>query len=177
MYYIYTAVVVSAAGGSGFWGMKQRFYVDTSVFGGVYEPEFERESNQFFDLVKAGRIVCLCSDVMERELGKAPPHVREFFENDLSDADKERFIVSSEALELAQAYIDEKVIGKKHLGDCVHIAAATIKMADVLVSWNFRHIVGLSRVRDYNIVNMKRGYPVLNIRSPREIVGSLWNQN
>jgi hypothetical protein len=157
--------------------MVQRFFVDTSVFGGVFEPEFQRESNLLFDMVKGGRIVCLYSDVVRDEVMKAPEHVREFFTDELPGEYKEMVVVTSEVLELAQMYIDEKVIGEKHLGDCVHIAAATIYRAAVLVSWNFRHIVGLSRVRDYNIVNMKRGYPVLNIRSPREIVaGSLWDQ-
>jgi hypothetical protein len=156
--------------------MVQRFYLDTSVIGGVFEPEFERESVMFFELVKAGLVICLCSDVMEQELEKAPEYVRNFFE-DVSDTHKERVVVTSEVLKLAQAYIDEKVIGEKNVGDCVHIAAATVYRADVLISWNFRHIVGLSRVRDYNIVNMKRGYRVLNIRSPREVAGALWNQN
>jgi hypothetical protein len=152
--------------------MKQRFYIDTSVFGGLFEPEFERESVLLFDMVKNGQVVCLSSDFMESELVRAPRHVRSYFENML-DAYKEKIIVTSEVLKLAQMYIDEKVIGKTSFGDCVHIAAATIYRADVLVSWNFKHIVNLCRVRDYNIVNMKRGYPVLNIRSPKEIVGSL----
>jgi predicted nucleic acid-binding protein len=155
--------------------MVQRFFVDTSVFGGVYEPEFRRESEMLFDMVKEGRIICLYSDFVEDELVKAPPRVRNFL-NDLPNKHRKMVEVTSEVRELAQAYIDEKVIGKTSFVDCTHIAAATIYGADVLVSWNFRHIVGISRVRDYNLVNMKRGYRVLNIRSPREIVGSLWDQ-
>ena len=150
--------------------MLPRFFVDTSVFGGVFEPEFQRESNLLFDMVKGGRIVCLYSDVVRDEVMKAPEHVREFFTDELPGEYKEMVVVTSEVRKLAQAYIDEKVIGKTSFADCTHIAAATIYMADVLVSWNFRHIVGISRVSDYNFVNMKRGYRVLNIRSPREIV-------
>ncbi len=42
-------------------------------------------------------------------------------------------------------------------------------VSDVLVSWNFRHIVNLARIRGYNSVNLRQGYPVLEIRSPLEV--------
>jgi len=51
-----------------------------------------------------------------------------------------------------------------------HFAIVTINRVDVLVSWNFRHIVDLSRIRLYNSVNLKYGYPLLEIRSPREVL-------
>ena len=51
-----------------------------------------------------------------------------------------------------------------------HFAIATINRVDVLVSWNFRHIVNLSMIRLYNSVNLKYGYPLLEIRSPREVL-------
>jgi hypothetical protein len=47
---------------------------------------------------------------------------------------------------------------------------ATINKATVLASWNFKHIVNLERIRQYNAVNIKNGYSLLEIRSPREIV-------
>jgi hypothetical protein len=54
--------------------------------------------------------------------------------------------------------------------DALHIALATVARVDVLVSWNFKHIVNLARIHAYNAVNLKRGYPLLEIRTPREIV-------
>jgi len=47
---------------------------------------------------------------------------------------------------------------------------ATINRADVLISWNFKHIVNLKRIHGYNAVNLKLGYPILEIRSPKEII-------
>lgn len=55
--------------------------------------------------------------------------------------------------------------------DALHIALATVARVDVLVSWNFKHIVNLRRIHAYNAVNLKRGYPLLEIRSPREVIG------
>ncbi len=51
-----------------------------------------------------------------------------------------------------------------------HIAVATLGRVDVVVSWNFKHIVNLNRIRLYNSVNLKLGYPMIEIRSPREVL-------
>jgi len=67
--------------------------------------------------------------------------------------------------------IYEKVVGKTSFDDCVHIALATIYKADVLVSWNFKHIVNIYRIRGYNSVNLRLGYSTLEIRSPQDIIG------
>jgi hypothetical protein len=153
--------------------MVQRFFVDTSVFGGVFEPEFERDSTLLFDKVRDGLVVCVYSNVVEEELVKAPPNVRSYLK-ELSDKYKEKVIVTPEIQKLAQAYIDEKVVGKTSFDDCTHIAAATIYRADALVSWNFKHIVNVDRVRGYNAVNVKLGYQALEIHSPAEVL--LWNK-
>lgn len=50
-----------------------------------------------------------------------------------------------------------------------HIALATIAEVDAIVSWNFRHIVRLEKIRLFNAVNVELGYPVLSILSPREV--------
>jgi len=143
------------------------------VFGGVFEPEFGRESELLFNMVKSGLVICVYSDVVRDELLKAPPRVKDVLE-DLPDKYKERVLVSLEVQKLAQAYIDEKVVGKTSLKDCTHIAAATIYRADALVSWNFKHIVNVERVRGYNAVNTKFGYKALEIHSPAEVL--LWNK-
>jgi len=71
---------------------------------------------------------------------------------------------------LAEKYIKEEVVCKTHFNDCLHIAIATIHNVDILVSWNFKHIVNIYRIRGYNSVNIKLGYKTLEIRSPKEIV-------
>ena len=150
--------------------MKQRFYMDTSVWGGLFDKEFEQETILLFDMVKSGQVVCLFSDITENELMKAPEKVRLFFES-MSDKQKEKVAITPEALKLAEAYVNENVVGKTSFDDCVHIATATVHRADLLVSWNFKHIVNVYRTRGYNAINMRLGYPILNIHSPKEIVG------
>jgi len=114
--------------------MRQRFYFDTSVFGGVFDKEFEVGTLQLFERVKHGKIICIYSDLTETELVNAPENVRDYFRS-LPFESKEKVEVNDEILTLASKYIVEKVVGQTSFDDCVHIATATICKADILVSW------------------------------------------
>lgn len=152
-----------------FTGMTQRYYFDTSVFGGVYDIEFDEASLQLFEKVRLGEVVCVYSDLTEGEIFDAPERVRLFF-RDLPKENLEVVKVTDEALQLAKSYIDENVVGKTSFDDCIHIALATIYKVDILVSWNFKHIVNVFRIRGYNAVNLRSGYQTLEIRSPKDVI-------
>ena len=149
--------------------MKQRLYFDTSVFGGVYDAEFEEATLQLFERVKLGQVMCIYSDLTESELVNAPEKVREYFK-DLPKENMCRVLISDEIIELASKYIEEKVVGQTSFDDCLHIATATINKVDLLVSWNFKHIVNIYRIRGYNSINLRMNYASLEIRSPKEIL-------
>ncbi len=151
--------------------MEQRFYFDTSVFGGLFDIEFEEETTLLFEKVQLGQIKCVYSNLTESELNNAPERVKDFFQN-LKDEFKEKVLVTPEALKLAQTYVEEKVVGETSVDDCIHIATATLNKVDMLVSWNFRHIVNVYRIRGYNSVNLRLGYGTLEIHSPKEIVNN-----
>ena len=149
--------------------MEQRFYFDTSVFGGLFDVEFEEETTLLFEKVTLGQIKCVYSNLTESELTNAPERVRNFFEN-LKDEFKEKVFVTPEGLQLAQKYVEEIVVGETSLDDCIHIATATLSKVNMLVSWNFKHIVNIYRIRGYNSINLRLGYQTLEIHSPKEIV-------
>lgn len=151
--------------------MVQRFYFDTSVFGGVFDAEFEEETLLLFERVQLGLVQCVYSNLTEAELETAPERVRIFFYK-LKSESTEKVFVSPEAFQLAQTYVDEKVVGETSFNDCLHIATATLNKVDILVSWNFKHIVNVYRIRGYNSVNLRLGYLNLSIHSPKEIVGN-----
>ena len=147
----------------------QRFYFDTSVFGGAFDKEFEEVTLQLFERVKLGKVICVFSDLTETELLNAPDNVKEHFMK-LPKSNIERVFVTDEILILDYKYVSEKVVGKTILDDCIHIATATIYKADILVSWNFKHIVNVFRIRGYNSINIRSNYQPLEIRSPKEIL-------
>ena len=149
--------------------MKQRIYIDTSVFGGYYDSEFEEYTKPLFDRILKKEIRIVYSSVTEEELVNAPDRVKELIRH--IPADIVEFVeVSDDSIDLATAYITENVVGKTSYDDCLHIALATIYKADYLVSWNFKHIVNVDRIRGYNSVNIKLGYSTIDIRSPRELM-------
>jgi phosphosulfolactate synthase (CoM biosynthesis protein A) len=148
---------------------KLRLYFDTSVFGGVHDIEFRQETEMLFEMVKNGEIICVFSDLCELELENAPDKVKEHFLS-LKKNQTEYTEITEEINQLAQEYIKEKVVGKTSIDDCRHIACATINKVDYLVSWNFKHIVNVFRIRGYNAINIKNGHIQLDIRSPKEII-------
>ena len=103
------------------------------------------------------------------ELTEAPKEVREMLYK-FSPDKFERVQLTKEATKLAYTYISERVVDKTSLEDCRHIALATINRVDVLASWNFKHIVNLERIKGYNSVNYKMGYPMIEIRCPKDLL-------
>ncbi|MFA9213382.1 MAG: PIN domain protein [Candidatus Methylacidiphilales bacterium] len=149
--------------------MKQRIYIDTSVVGGYFDEEFQDATIKLFERLDNYEIIFVVSDLLDLELLKAPQQVRQLLHN--YSADKfQRVELTEEAIKLADTYISEKVVGKTSLEDCRHIAMATIHKVDVLASWNFKHIVNLDRIKGYNSVNMRLGYSIIEIRSPKDLV-------
>ncbi|HLA94094.1 MAG TPA: hypothetical protein VK612_00130 [Pyrinomonadaceae bacterium] len=146
-----------------------RIYIDTSVVGGVFDEEFRESSESFFAKVTAGEFVIVVSRLLRDELVLAPEQVRDYLDG-FHGRMIEEVRASEEALDLADLYVAEKVVGATSLADCQHIATATVHRVDVLVSWNFKHIVNLKRIRGYNSVNLKHGYPMLEIRTPTEVL-------
>jgi len=78
--------------------------------------------------------------------------------------------LDEEARLLAKRYIREGVVTKKHLVDAQHIAMATIHRADFIASWNFKEMVNVFKIRQYNAVNLKHGYSMIDIRTPKELI-------
>jgi len=147
--------------------VKQRIYIDTSVFGGYFDEEFSEHTIPLFDRIRNGEFTLLYSTITQDELENAPEKIKELVKN-LKAEYTEFLETTDEAVDLAIKYISEKVVGQTSYADCLHIALATINRADFLVSWNFKHIVNIQKIRGYNSINIKNGYRQLEIRSPRE---------
>jgi len=148
---------------------RQRIYIDTSIVGGFFDVEFEKETKMLFQRLENKEIIFVTSDLLFEELEKAPQKVRYLLDN-YDKNSLEKVFLSDEAKELAEKYIIEKVVGRTSLDDCRHIALATINKVDVLASWNFKHIVNLMRIKGYNGVNLKNDYQILEIRNPKELI-------
>jgi len=143
-------------------------YIDTSVIGGYFDQEFEDETKALFEKFVNNEYDFIISDLTIRELSGAPENVKSLFQN--LKLKPEIVSITSEAVSLANQYLKEKVVGETSKDDCLHIALATTNKVDLLVSWNFKHIVNIKRIRGYNAINLLNGYPAIEIRSPKDII-------
>ncbi|MCK5279681.1 MAG: hypothetical protein KAK04_14105 [Cyclobacteriaceae bacterium] len=148
--------------------MIKSVYLDTSVFGGYFDEEFSENTIPFFERLLDEKIQIFISELLISELFEAPEFVKKLL-NSIPEEQQINVDLTKEAERLAEKYIEEKIVGKTSKADCQHIAIATICKVDVLVSWNFKHIVNLDRIRGYNSVNLKLGYSMIEIRTPKEI--------
>lgn len=145
-----------------------RVFVDTSVFGGMFDEEFEFDTRAFFQRAASGRFLLAVSKQVYDEIVPAPLCVREFFDALLPQMTL--FSDSPEVQRLVDAYLDSNVVGKKSLNDALHVAHATVYGCSGLVSWNFKHIISEDKSLAFNLVNMEQGYPQVFIASPKEIL-------
>jgi hypothetical protein len=137
---------------------KLYIYVDASVIGGCEDSEFAEASLALWKLFVEGFYMQVLSEHTLRELRGAPESIRA------------RLLEIPEAEALAEAYLAHGIVGPGGRSDALHVALATIGRVDVMVSWNFRHIVNLGRIRMFNAVNLEQGYGLIEIRTPREVL-------
>ncbi|MBI4549081.1 MAG: PIN domain protein [Ignavibacteriae bacterium] len=148
--------------------MIKRVYVDNSVIGGKHDPEFSNYTEKLFREFRAGLYIPVVSNITANEIQGAPAEVIKTF-NALFEI-AEAIELNEEAVYLAQRYIQEGKFSKRMLTDALHIATASVHRVDILVSWNFRDVVNLNKIVLYHAVNLKMGYPQIEIRNPQEIL-------
>ncbi len=145
-----------------------RIFVDTSVFGGMFDEEFRDDTHAFFQAVDAGRFRMAISRQVAKEIDPAPKKVRAFFDaylpkmNMLPDP--------PDVQHLTERYLQSGIVTQKYRNDASIVACATVFSCAGLVSWNFTHIVHEDKSRYFNIVNAFQGYPQLFLASPKEVV-------
>ena len=145
-----------------------RIYIDTSVLGGCFDPEFAVWSNGLVRDFRTGRLVPVLSDVTAAEVQDGPEPVRDLHQEILLLAGRV-LPVTAQVVALVAAYAARGILPANFQADMTHIALATLAEVDALVSWNFKHIVRLEKIRLFNAVNEERGHKALSILSPREV--------
>jgi len=147
---------------------KIRVYVDTSVFGGVFDEVFRKASSIFFAQVKLNSFEVVISPTVQNEISLAPQQVQNYYAELLPSA--KIIDISDEALKLRDSYLSAKIISKKYSNDALHVALATVSGCSLIVSWNFKHIVHFDKIALYNAINISEGYQQISIYSPLEVI-------
>lgn len=148
---------------------KMRLYIDTCVLGGYFDTAFSIESVRLIHALHEGKAVVLVGEPLIQEIQRARKEIRDLV--DKLPTNKTEFLqVDEDVRSLRDNYIKQKIISKKSLLDATHVALATIHRADAIVSWNFKHIVRLDKIKGFNRVNLENGYREIVIVTPKEVV-------
>lgn len=145
-----------------------RVYLDTSIFGGFFDKEFRKETKRLFELFEQEKLSPVISAITVVELYEGAPERVIQLLTSLKATKLETLELTENCELLADKYIEEKVVSEKYFEDALHVAISTVYKVDVLVSWNFKHIVNLNRIEGFNRVNNSLNYDEIEIRSPKE---------
>jgi len=145
-----------------------RLYLDTSVYSGIFNQRFQGDSQRLIDAIHGKKCVALISDIVLAEIQRAPIHIQEIV-SALPNTQINALNFTDEVERLQQEYLARKILTTRSENDAAHVAFATVYRADAIVSWNFRDIVRLDKMKKYNQVNFSMGYGVLTIISPTEV--------
>jgi predicted nucleic acid-binding protein len=150
-----------------------RIYLETSVFNFCFAddaPDKKNDTLKLFEEIKAGLYVPYTSAYVMQELVRAVEPKQSQMVALIAEYEM-RFLEQSDAIrDLAELYVVEGIIPAKHLTDALHIAAATVHDLDIIVSYNFRHIVKRKTVTMAEVVNLREGYKRIGIFSPTEVI-------
>lgn len=150
-------------------------YLDTSILGGYFDDEWKQPTQELWQQMRAGQWHFVCSDVTTDEIEGAPERVRTLF---IATFQPETLIETNEEMDaLAAAYVAHGVVTAKYEDDARHVAACTVSGVNLLVSWNFRHLVNMQREAGFNGVNLLKGYPAIRIVNPMEIIYGNQDEN
>jgi len=143
-------------------------YLDTSVIGGYFDDEFKEATRELWRQMEAGKYRFVTSTITADELAEAPTHVRNLWADTFTP---EMILdVTDDMDQLAAAYMAQKVVPAKYEDDALHVAIAVVVGIQVIVSWNFKHLVNFQREAGFNGVNLLQGYPSVRILSPLELI-------
>ena len=147
--------------------------MDPSIFGAICDPDLEERlgvTRHVLDGLAQARWQGFVSTLVLEEVDRAPEAVRRRIEIELRRTGVRVLEESTESLRLARLYIASGAIPPSAEADARHIAVATVNGVHTVISWNFRHMVNLTRRRQINSINLRESLALLDIVSPWEII-------
>lgn len=150
-----------------------RIYLETSVISGLLdkdEPKFPKFSRLLFKKIRQNAHEGFVSDLVMGEILNAPADKKFILEGEVSNLNLTILRIDSDALALAQKYLNSKIIPHRYKSDAIHIAVATTNHLEILASWNLSHIVRPKTISGVNSINKLEGYPGIRIETPQKVI-------
>jgi hypothetical protein len=152
---------------------KLKIYLETTILNFYYADDAQEKKDdtiKLFEEIAQGKYEAFTSMSVVREINKASEEKKQLMFNLINKLNISILEDEVEAERLADIYIQEGIIPSKYRNDGVHIALATITDMDIIVSWNYKHIVKRKTIIMTNLVNNREGYKNIDIYSPSEVI-------
>ncbi|PIZ14811.1 PIN domain nuclease [Candidatus Desantisbacteria bacterium CG_4_10_14_0_8_um_filter_39_17] len=152
---------------------KIKYYLDTSIFNFVFAddaPEKMILTERLFKQIENENMEIYISEVVMDEINGAQESTRERLIKLIEKYNPVLLPVDQEVKDLAQRFIEEGIIPEKYRDDALHISVAIVNNLDILISWNFQHIVKVKTRVEVNAISRLMNYHEIEICSPEEVV-------
>ena len=150
-----------------------KIYLETTVFNFKFaddSPDKKQDTIRLFDEISQGKYIPYTSDYVLQELLRAEEYKRTQMVNLIEQYKIILLKPDKNAENLADKYVSENIIPIKYRTDGIHIAMATINDLDIIVSFNFQHIVKLRTIIGTESINLREGYKRIGIFCPTEVI-------
>lgn len=159
---------------------KLKVYLDTSVVSYLNQedaPERMRDTLQLWELFRQGQYEVYISDIVIQEIDNCKKDKLQILRDYLRQIEYDIIETDNRTIELAEKFIDFGILKQKSFDDCQHIAAAILAGCDIIVSWNFKHIVNVKTIRGVKVITTLEGYKDLLIYPPSALLESEDNED
>jgi predicted nucleic acid-binding protein len=149
-----------------------RVYIETSALGFYYDDKAPRERDAIRRLlgrIEKRELEGLTSEVTLEEVRAAPANLSTRLLQVVERMAIPIMPVTPEIARLAEVYLQAGVIPRTHPADAVHVAVGVVCKADVIASYNLKHLASYRAVALVNSLNRERGHPIIDIRTPEQI--------
>jgi len=148
---------------------KLKIYLDTSVISHLDAPDTPDKMNDTLKLwedIKAAAYEVYISDLTIEELNDCPEPKRAEMLSALLDIEYSEIEQDERSKQLSLLYFEVGGLPPKSKEDAAHIAIASVNDCDIILSWNFKHIVNLRAMNAVEAVNFQKRYKNIRILSP-----------
>ena len=151
-----------------------KIYLDTSIIGYLYQetqPDKMADTQKLWEQIKKGVYKVLISNLLLEELSNNPnEEIKNVLLGFLSEIDYDIVPITSETERLAVKIISQGILTKKSYEDCLHIATALVNECNLLVSWNFKHLVNIKTISGVRAISNLEGYRNIDIVTPTFLI-------
>lgn len=148
---------------------KMKVYLDTSTISYLEQedvPEKMEQTRKLWKILQTGKYDVVISDLVLAEIDECKEPKKNKLKKHLLQIDYERVIITKETKQIANEIINEGILKPKSFNDCLHIASAILNDCNIIVSWNFKHMVNVDTINGVRKITFAKRYNNIDIYAP-----------